>query len=434
MILQNKVRFEKKLILIYGFGKSGKACFKYLKKKNNIKIYDDKLQNISKKNKKYILNKRELNFLKFDFIVISPGIDSKKCSLKNFLLKNKNKVINELDIFHLENPKNIKISVTGTNGKSTTSKIIFDILKYHKKDVRLVGNIGNPILNETKIKPRTVFVIEVSSYQIEYSKYFKSQYSLILNISPDHLERHGNLKNYVKAKCKLLKRQSNKDFALIEKNNILINREIRNNKFKSKIIPIDLKKDIKIENVKNKYFENLNNINNLKFIFQLSKLFKLNNKIILKVINKFSGLNYRQQITHQNKNLIIINDSKSTSFSSSINLLKSYNNIYWIAGGQSKKGDKFVLDKKYYKNIKAYLFGKNKNFFAYKLKKKIKFKKFKNILNCLINIKKDIKKDNLIPSVILFSPSAASFDQFTNFEERGEYFNKCIRKLKLINK
>ena len=143
MILQNKVRFEKKLILIYGFGKSGKACFKYLKKKNNIKIYDDKLQNISKKNKKYILNKRELNFLKFDFIVISPGIDSKKFSLKNFLLKNKNKVINELDIFHLENPKNIKISVTGTNGKSTTSKIIFDILKYHKKDVRLVGNIGN---------------------------------------------------------------------------------------------------------------------------------------------------------------------------------------------------------------------------------------------------------------------------------------------------
>ena len=90
------------------------------------------------------------------------------------------------------------IGITGTNGKSTTSKLLHDVLKKHGKDVRLVGNIGNPLLLEKNIKPKTIFVIEASSYQIEYSKYFKTDFAIILNISPNHLERHRNIKNYIK--------------------------------------------------------------------------------------------------------------------------------------------------------------------------------------------------------------------------------------------
>ena len=98
--------------------------------------------------------------------------------------------------------KNKSITITGTNGKSTTAKILHDILSDQNYDCRLIGNIGNPALSEKKITKKTIFVIEASSYQLEYSKLFKSKYAAILNISPDHLERHGTINNYILAKFK----------------------------------------------------------------------------------------------------------------------------------------------------------------------------------------------------------------------------------------
>ena len=207
-MLQSINKFINQDILIYGFGKSGKACFNYLKKSNKLRIYDDKKYVVPKKLKTYFINKSKLITNSFDLIVVSPGIDIKKCTIKKYLSKNKSKIINELDIFYLQNSKNMKITITGTNGKSTTSKLLHEVLKKHNKDVRLVGNIGNPVLLEKNIKPKTIFVIEASSYQIEYSKFFKTNYALILNISPDHLERHGNINSYVNSKFKLIQNQT----------------------------------------------------------------------------------------------------------------------------------------------------------------------------------------------------------------------------------
>ncbi len=180
--LQNLL-FKKK-ILIYGFGKSGHACFKFLKKKSICKVFDDKLNKIPKKYKNNIINYSHINKSFFDFIVLSPGIDLKKCKISNYLIKNRNKIISELDIFQLSYPNIKKITITGTNGKSTTSKLLFDILKKDKKDVRLTGNIGFPILEEKNFNNNTIFIIEASSYQLEYSQFFKSNYSLILNLHP----------------------------------------------------------------------------------------------------------------------------------------------------------------------------------------------------------------------------------------------------------
>ena len=428
-------QFNNQNILIYGFGKSGRACFKYLKKNNKIEIYDDKKSSISKKLKKNSINKTKLTSVNFDRIVVSPGIDINKCTLKKYLSKNKSKIISEMDIFYLNNIKNKKITITGTNGKSTTSKLLHDVLKKHGKDVRLVGNIGNPLLSEKNIKPLTIFVIEASSYQIEYSKYFKTDFAIILNISPNHLERHRTFKNYIKSKSRLIKSQKKNSFAFIEKNNNFLKEELKKNKINSKIIKVNLKISNKIKKkIKNPYFENKNNLNNLKFVLEISKKLKLKNQKIFKVVNSFKELNFRQQILYKNKKLLIINDSKSTSFSSSINLLESYKNIYWLVGGRFKKGDNFVLNKKYYKNIYAYIFGKRKKFFVKNLINKIKYKTFDNIKRALVEIIIDAKKNNLSPVNIIFSPSAASFDQFSNFEERGKNFNYLVRKLKIISK
>ena len=428
-MLDLKENFNSKKILIYGYGISGKACFNYLKKKNKVFIYDDNKKNIPSITKKKITKEKILKN-KFDIIIISPGIDKKKCGLSKFLKKNDYKTITELDIFYLNNLKNKKITITGTNGKSTTAKLIYEIIKKNNKDVRLGGNIGKPLLFEKNIKKNTLFVIEASSYQIEYSKYFRSDIAAILNISPDHLERHQTFSKYINAKLKLIKNQNKNGLTFINKS---ILKFLSNKKINSKIIKVK-KFPQETNKIKNHYFKNLNNLNNLSFAISISKKLGLNKKKTEIAINSFKGLPYRQQIIYKRRNLQIINDSKSTSFSSTNQLLKSYKNIFWILGGLPKKGDHFTLEKKYFKNIKAYIYGKNKNFFQRKLINKIPFKNFKDIRHALFGVLKDLKKEKDKKLNVVFSPCSASFDQFENFEKRGEFFNKMLKKTNFIKK
>jgi UDP-N-acetylmuramoylalanine--D-glutamate ligase len=150
-------------------------------------------------------------------------------------------------------------------------------------------------------------------------------------------------------------------------------------------------------------------------------------------LNNFKGLKYRQQIIFDNKNLTIINDSKSTSFASSESILKNYNDIYWILGGIPKKGDKFRLSKKQCRNYKVFSFGKYHKQFSRILKNKIKIKKFNNLKETLKEVFLEIKKQKIKKNTIFFSPAGASFDIFKNFEDRGNYFNQLIKKFKNAN-
>ena len=419
-MLNNLNIFYKKKILIYGLGKSGLSVLKFLKKHNDITTHDDKIK----------VDNKKITKIKFDYIIISPGIDIDKCNLSNFLKNNSRKIYTDLDIFYNHHKENNKITITGTNGKSTTAKILYDVLKDQKVDVRLVGNIGNPILLEKKVTKKTVFVIEASSYQLEYSKLFKSNISLILNISPDHLERHKTINKYVSAKFKLIKNQSKKDIAILNTKNFYIKRELESKNFLPKIIKIEKRiDDIFLKKINNQYFNTEGNKENLKFILAVSKILKIKKNLLVKTLKKFKGLKYRQQIIFKSKKLTIINDSKATTFSSSISLLKSLTNVHWIVGGLGKKGDKLLLSKKSCKNIKAYVFGTNKNFFINKLKKLMKYESFTDLKGLIKNLSLEIKVDkNKTYKTILFSPSAASFDNFKNFEQRGEYFNQLIKK------
>ena len=422
--------FVNKKILIYGLGKSGLSTFQFLKNKSIIFLYDDnKVKNKNLNIKKNLINHKELSSLKIDQIILSPGIDINKCKLSKFLKKNRNKIYTDLDVFY-SFYENDCITITGTNGKSTTCQLMYEVLSDQKFDVKLVGNIGNPILSVKGVKKKTIFVLEASSYQLEYSKIFKSKYAAILNLSPDHLERHKTLNKYVKAKFKLLKNQSRKSLAFVNKNDLLINKELRSNNFNSKIIQVNTKKNYNnfLKNIDNKYFVSETNKENLSFILEISKKLNLKSNLMVQTINKFSGLKYRQQIIFKGNNLTIINDSKSTSFSSSISLLKSNQNIYWILGGIYKTGDKLNLPQKYFNNIKAFIYGRNKKPFIKQLRGKIEYKNFDNLKMALKEIFVIIKKEKLINKTILFSPCAASFDSFKNFEDRGLFFNNLIKK------
>ena len=420
--------FLQKKILIYGLGKSGLSTFEFLKNKSRVFIYDDFKSKIYNSNvkKKIISYQKVINF-NFDRIIISPGIDVNKCKLSNFLKKNYDKVFTDLDIFY-SFFKNKCITVTGTNGKSTTSQLLYEVLLDQRYDVKLAGNIGTPILSIKKIKKKTLFVIEASSYQLDYSKIFKSKYAIILNLSPDHIERHKSIRKYILAKFKLIKSQSKSDLAFVKKDDVLIKKELRSGKFSSKIIKVDTKKINFLSNINNDYFTTETNKENLSFVFEISKKLKLNQYLLEKTIQKFRGLKYRQQIIFKNRNLTIINDSKSTSFSSTIGLLKRKSHIFWLIGGVYKKGDKFILKKKYFKNIRAFIYGKNKKYFNKSLKGKVKRENFRNLSEALKRVFALIKFQKSFNQTILFSPCAASFDSFKNFEERGLYFNNLVKK------
>mgnify|MGYP001422833168 FL=1 len=429
-----KENFINKKILIYGLGLSGKSCLKHLRKNNEIEVYDDDISKKNKINKSYFLNKKKIFNYNYDYIVLSPGIDIKNCGLKKYLLKNRPKIITEFDILCSTYPRNKKITITGTNGKSTSCEMLYKIFKLNNLDVRLVGNIGNPPLLEKNIKKKTIFIIEASSYQIYYSNYLKSNYAAILNLDTDHLERHGSINAYAKAKLKLIYNQDRYTHSFIEKNNKLINKYILNKNIKSNVNRLKFNKENffkrKINNV---YLHDKNNFKNIHFVYAISKKFYISDIKIFKALNKFKGLDFRKQIIYNENNLKIINDSKSTSFSSTSALLDNNENIHWIVGGMYKKGDILKLSKKYYKNIFAYIIGTSKKFFIKQLKNKIKFKYIKNLKKAILIINKKIENDKKL-NTILFSPAAASFDQFKNFEERGKYFNKLVKKIILKNK
>ena len=416
-----------KSFAIYGFGATGKSVINYFEKKGikKISLYDDSKK--KRKQSKYSLEawkfKNILNSI--DYIVISPGINFKKTKFKKKILENKNKIVTDLDLFYLFNPKAKTIVVTGTNGKSTTCKIIEHILKKNKLDVKLGGNIGQTILN-LKVKKKTTIIIEASSFQLAYSKFIKPTYAILLNISNDHLDWHGNKKNYVDSKFKIFSFQKNKDFALIEDKNII--KRFKKEKKLSKLEIISSKPYQKIKHkILNKYLLSKANENNMPFIYKLSKIFKLNKKSFIKYSNTFKGLEHRHEIIYKKKNIVFINDSKATSFEACKYALQSNKNIFWILGGLPKIGDKFRFDNFKKNIIKSFIIGKHVNFFKKQIENKINFQVTRNIKRTLKLIFNEIKEDSIKNLTVLLSPASASYDQYKNFNERGLEYKKLVK-------
>ena len=416
-----------KSFAIYGFGATGKSVINYFEKKGikKISLYDDSEK--KRKQSKYSLEawkfKNILNSI--DYIVISPGINFKKTKFKKKILENKNKIVTDLDLFYLFNPKAKTIVVTGTNGKSTTCKIIEHILKKNKLDVKLGGNIGQTILN-LKVKKKTTIIIEASSFQLAYSKFIKPTYAILLNISNDYLDWHGNKKNYVDSKFKIFSFQKNKDFALIEDKNII--KRFKKEKKLSKLEIISSKPYQKIKHkILNKYLLSKANENNMPFIYKLSKIFKLNEKSFIKYSNTFKGLEHRHEIIYKKKNIVFINDSKATSFEACKYALQSNKNIFWILGGLPKIGDKFRFDNFKKNIIKSFIIGKHVNFFKKQIENKINFQVTRNIKRTLKLIFNEIKKDSIKNLTVLLSPASASYDQYKNFNERGLEYKKLVK-------
>ena len=406
--------------LVYGLGLSGQSVVRFFKKKNikNFEVWDDNQKKLFKKKRAKNLNKTLKNV---DFIVLSPGISFIE---KKKLIKFKKKIITDIDFLFLTNKDFKSIVVTGTNGKSTTCKLISHLLKKNKFEVLIGGNIGTPIL-DLKIKKNSYVIIEASSFQLFHSKFIHPDYAFLLNITNDHLDWHGNMSNYINSKLKIFMLQEKRQFALVNKK---LKKIFKKRNFVSKLVIPKEKNYKKIKHkIKNHYLKLSINDENMSFAYAFSKLLKISNKSFIAAINSFVGLSHRYEIFLKRKNIVFINDSKATSFESTKFALLNSKNVYWILGGLPKKNDKIVLSGIRKNIIKSYLIGKNTRFFKKQIQNKINFSTTNDLKKTLIEIFKDIKLSSLKDSIILLSPAAASYDQFMNFEKRGEEFKKLSK-------
>ena len=193
--------------LVYGLGLSGKSVINFFKKKGiqNFKVWDD---NKKITYKKYRPKNLIRTFNQVDYIVLSPGISL----LKNKTLRKfKKKIITDIDLFYLYNNKFKSIVVTGTNGKSTTCKLLAHLLQKNKFKCSLGGNIGTPILNLKNFKNSFV-IIEASSFQLSHSQFICPDYALFLNFSNDHLDWHGSKNKYLNSKLKIFNKKKKKNY------------------------------------------------------------------------------------------------------------------------------------------------------------------------------------------------------------------------------
>ncbi len=415
--------FKKLSFLVYGLGLTGKSVVNFFKKNKikNFQVWDDKNIDLYK-------NKRPVNLdealTEANFIVLSPGVSLEKSKNKKLLFKFKNKIITDLDLIYLKKNFFKSIVVTGTNGKSTTSKIISHVLKKNNYKTLLGGNIGTPIL-KLNIKKNSFLIIEASSFQLSHSKFICPDYAILLNISNDHLDWHGNMKNYINAKLKIFEKQKKNQFSFINKKFRII---FRNRSYAGKLIVPNLKKYLKLKHkIRNYYLKSDINDENMSYVFELVKLFKISEKSFLNSLETFEGLPHRYEIFLRKKNCVFINDSKATSFQASKSALQSTKNIFWIVGGLPKKKDTFKLTNLKKNIIKSYIIGKNINFFTKQIKNKINYSISIDLRKSLVQVLKDIKLFNKQENVILFSPASASFDQFLNFEKRGEKFKALCK-------
>ena len=409
---------------IYGLGLSGKSSFKFLKKKNTKKIYtwDDKKNKNNKK--KFNIFKKKLD--EVDYIVISPGINIQKTKFKSKLFKNKKKIITDLDLFYMQKIPVKSIVITGTNGKSTTCKLIQHIFKTNRFDAQLGGNIGKPVL-DLKIKKNTTVIIEASSFQLAYTQFIKPTLAVILNITSDHLDWHNTISHYKDSKLKIFSKQDSNDIALL--NNEKIIKLFQKNNYLSRLIYIKkniLNKVIK-KKVTNNYLISEANLENLIFANKISKIFKIKEEIFIKAINTFKGLAHRHEIFLKKKNITFINDSKATSFESAKHALKNNKNIFWIFGGLPKINDQFNLQGISANIVKSFIIGKKTDYFKNQVAKKIKYQISFNLKNAIKHVFKELSLFKKNKAVVLFSPASASYDQFNNFADRGNQFKKITK-------
>ena len=455
--------------IVYGLGISGISTAKALAKKNfDVTATDDNQAVIDQDAQKYpeinFKNCAEISFDKNTKISFAPGIPlhfPKPHKILEICQKTQAQLACDIEIFYeLNHLNNNFIGITGTNGKSTTTALTGFIFENLKIPSKIGGNIGIACFDLPQNQKNFNYILEVSSYQLDLITLARINIACLLNITPDHIDRHGSFEAYINSKKRIFLNQNSQDFAIIDTDNpnsAKVFEDLKNNQnFQANLIEISTLKIPQngvavIENqvfinLKNEKFEftinpilkGKHNHQNIAFAIAIAcchfiKEVQFNQQKIqqvIKIIEEFKGLKHRMQLVATIDGISFVNDSKATNAESTENALKSYKNIFWILGGKAKEGGIASLKPYFSKIEKAYLIGEASEEFAKIFAQNfVNYEKCQTLRNAFDKVLIDAKSSKLIEKNIILSPACASFDQWKNFEERGDFFCKLVNDI-----
>ncbi len=409
---------------IIGYGKSGAAAKKLLLMKGyeEIHIFDDN----SEEYKNIAEFKNE-----YDEVVVSPGID---------LSKHKNicgNITSEIELAYNKMNKNAEIiGITGTNGKSTTTHLTAQIINNAGIKAKACGNIGYPFATACLEENVNVFVIELSSFQIELLKMFKMKAGCIINVTQDHLDRYNTMDNYYNAKLKMLNFIDKKGLFVTNTDTVIINQSILYG-FQARYIDDNFKSYPVLENnILNfgKFFVDLSkyklfgkhNITNLSFALSLADKVCNFEGDVSYLLENLTSMPHRTELVASINGVEWINDSKATNVDSVLTALKSIEKpSVLLIGGRDKKSDYSPLAELINNNIsKIYYFGEAADLIKNQLSpllNNVEEESYKTLKECVKYTAETFKK-----GTVILSPACTSFDEFKSYEHRGEQFKEYV--------
>ncbi|AAC07814.1 UDP-N-acetylmuramoyl-L-alanine--D-glutamate ligase [Aquifex aeolicus] len=405
--------------LVWGLGRSGKGALKLLKERGFEVYAGDDSQNPE-------LWREVLG--EVDTVVLSPGIPPSHPLWKEALKKEK-EVVGELELAY-RFFKGKVIAITGTDGKSTTTRLTYLILKKFFDEVFEAGNIGKPFSEVVLENPEGIAVLEVSSFQGKTLKTFRPNIGAFISFSVDHLDWHPSIEDYLKSKYRIFENQTEEDFLIL--NDLVY--EIKKTPSRArKVLFSELYinsdsvfyKDIRLFNPKNLKIRGLHNVYNASVASLIALTLGLKPEDFEEVIYEFRGLPHRLEFLGNFNGVEVYNDSKSTTPHALMHALKTFpdNSVILIVGGKDKGADFYSLRHIVQKKVKiALAIGETKE----KIKdswKDITEVKTCNTLEEAVKLAREVSK---LGNVVLFSPACSSFDMFRNYEERGEKFKELV--------
>lgn len=457
--------FRGKNIAVFGLGKSGRGTIDFLLNEGStVFAWDDNAEECKKLAREMAEKKsRDVTVAPpdtylwgaLDMLVLSPGIPLTHPE-PHAVVKLANAVrcpiVCDIELLYLKNPDAKYIGITGTNGKSTTTALTSHIIKQAGFKCEVGGNIGVAASSLPPMGSDGIYVLEVSSYQLDLLDKTRFNIAVLLNITPDHIDRHGDMAGYIAAKKRIFRNQTSGDFAVIAVDDENT-RKIEDSGFgiqdsakpstiisvsgynshNAKIIVKDgsiYDGDKKIEFGKVRSLPGEHNQQNIACAYAACKLAGIPVDKIIEGIKTYPGLEHRIEYVSEIDGIAFVNDSKATNADSTSHALKSFENIYWIAGGKPKEGGIESLENLFSKVSKAFLIGAAEEEFAATLDAKIPFERCGNIENATKAAFAAAKEDRSGKKpIILLSPACASFDQFKNFEERGRIFKDLVKNI-----
>ena len=448
--------FRGQRVAVFGLARSGIASARALLAGGaDVTVWDDGVagQDRARADGLPLVGLHEADWSQFQALILAPGVPLTHPAPHWTVLRAKEAgvpVIGDTELFFKQHAadgaKSKIIGITGTNGKSTTTALTAHLLKEAGFRTAMGGNIGEAVLGLPPFAETDAYVIELSSYQIDLSPSIHCHAAALLNITPDHLDRHGTLEHYAAVKARIFSNMRADDTAVIGADDAHC-RAIAAALSGPRVVPVSVEQRIEapgISGADNRLFEGEveladlagndalrgpHNWQNAAAAFALARAAGADPDRLRAGLKSFPGLAHRMQVVRRIGNVLFVNDSKATNADAAAKALAAYDDIYWIAGGLSKEGGLAGLELYFPKIRRAYLVGKASVEFARQIGPAIPHRDLETIAAAVAAAAGDAAGDGSQSPVVLLSPACASFDQFKDFEQRGNAFTAAVAAL-----